>query len=212
MTTLSIGVLEDYARSPRTHQQSMKLRRAAPSPAAAQPAFAAFYEAYAEAILRYCRVRISNAAEAEDAAATVFARAFAAWPPADAAAERAWLFTIAHNTVANHYRSQSARPPARSIDEAFDVPAREASPHEIAVQREEQQTLQAAITQLTPDQQEVIQLRLAGLSGPEIADAKGRSPAAVKMLQFRAMQSLRTILRPDDGPSTDVASEKRARS
>ena len=41
------------------------------------------------------------------------------------------------------------------------------------------------------DQREVIELRLAGLTGREIAEAMERSVDAVKMLQLRAMKRLR---------------------
>ncbi|MBX3070981.1 MAG: sigma-70 family RNA polymerase sigma factor [Thermomicrobiales bacterium] len=176
----------------------MKLRKTAPVPAAMAPSFVAFYETHAAALLRYCRVRVSNPHEAEDVAATVFTRAFAAWPPDDPATARAWLFTIAHNVVANHYRTKSSRPAPLPIDDAFALPDRSAQPHEIAEQRDIQRAVRAAIGQLTDEQRDVMELRLAGLNGPEIADATGRSHAAVKMLQYRAMQSLRGLLAPPD--------------
>jgi DNA-directed RNA polymerase specialized sigma24 family protein len=42
----------------------------------------------------------------------------------------------------------------------------------------------------------VVELRLAGLSGPEIALALGRSPGAVRLAQFRAYARLRDLLGP----------------
>jgi DNA-directed RNA polymerase specialized sigma24 family protein len=52
----------------------------------------------------------------------------------------------------------------------------------------------------------VVELRLAGLTGPEIAASLGKSHAAVKMLQLRAVQKLRILLdHPNalDGRTTD---------
>jgi len=42
----------------------------------------------------------------------------------------------------------------------------------------------------------VIHLRLASLTGAEIAEAMGRSHVAVRALQHRAIKRLRTILQP----------------
>jgi DNA-directed RNA polymerase specialized sigma24 family protein len=54
--------------------------------------------------------------------------------------------------------------------------------------------LLAAVDALGTEQRQVVNLRLAGLTGPEIADAMGKSHAAVKMLQHRAVQNLKSIL------------------
>lgn len=59
---------------------------------------------------------------------------------------------------------------------------------------DEHRELAAAIAKLAPDQRKVIELRLAGLTGPEIARMLGRSHAAVKMLQLRAVERLRDYL------------------
>ena len=82
------------------------------------PPFASVYESFANPILRYCQVRIDNPAEAEDAAALIFTKALQAYPPDNPENVRSWLFAIAHNVVANHYRTASARAPARPLDDA----------------------------------------------------------------------------------------------
>ena len=54
-----------------------------------------------------------------------------------------------------------------------------------------------AVQQLEFDQQEVIILRFGhALSIRETADIMGRSPSAIKSLQFRAVNNLRRILQP----------------
>ncbi len=165
-----------------------------PSPRATD--FANLYEEYARAVLRYCQLRIADPAEAEDAAALIFTRAFSAWPPANPDSARAWLFTIAHNVVANHYRTQATRAPRRPLDDAIEVRDAAPTPLDHAIAGETRTELHAAIGQLSDDQRDVIELRLAGLTGPEIAGALGKSHAAVKMLQLRAVQKLRSLLSP----------------
>jgi RNA polymerase sigma-70 factor (ECF subfamily) len=54
--------------------------------------------------------------------------------------------------------------------------------------------LRTALGKLTDEQRLVIELRLAGLSGIEISKAAGKSHAAVKMLQHRALNQLRLAL------------------
>ncbi len=156
--------------------------------------FADLYEEHARAVLRYCQLRISDPHEAEDAAALIFTRAFGAWPPANPEAARAWLFTIAHNVVANHYRQRANRLPRQPLDDALELRDPDATPLEQTLARERSAELRAAVTRLSADQRDVVELRLAGLTGPEIAASLGKSHAAVKMLQLRAVQRLRTLL------------------
>jgi len=167
-----------------------------PSPRIEQ--FADLYEEHARAVLRYCQLRIADPHEAEDAAALIFTRAYAAWPPDDPSAVRAWLFTIAHNVVANHYRQQATRGQRQQLDAALELRDPATGPLDHAIERERAAELRAAITQLSDDQRDVVDLRLAGLTGPEIAASLNMSHAAVKMLQLRAVQKLRTLL---DHPS-----------
>ena len=115
------------------------------SPRVAQ--FADLYEEHARAVLRYCQLRIADPHEAEDAAALIFTRAFAAWPPDDPSAARAWLFTIAHNVVANHYRQQANRGPRQSLDTALELHDPAIGPLDRAIARERTAELRAAITQ-----------------------------------------------------------------
>lgn len=158
--------------------------------------FAALYDEHVDHIYRYCRLRIDDPADAEDTAALIFAQAFAAYPPADSASFRSWLFAIAHNVVANHHRARHTRRCHRPLDEAGDLPDPGASPEESAYLAEERRALRAALARLPHDQRRVVELRLAGLSGQEIAASLGRSHAAVKMLQLRAVERLRDLLIP----------------
>jgi RNA polymerase sigma-70 factor (ECF subfamily) len=186
----------------RSHRTTVM--RDEPSPRVAQ--FADLYEEHARAVLRYCQLRIADPHEAEDAAALIFTRAFAAWPPADPSAARSWLFTIAHNVVANHYRQKANRGHRQSLDVALELHDPAIGPLDHAIERERSAELRAAITQLSDDQRDVVELRLAGLTGPEIAASLGKSHAAVKMLQLRAVQKLRILLdHPNalDGRTTD---------
>ncbi|CAN5494517.1 sigma-70 family RNA polymerase sigma factor [soil metagenome] len=163
--------------------------------------FARLYDRYVDGVYRYCRLRIPNTAEAEDATALVFTNAFAAFPPG-AGSFRAWLFTIAHNVVVNYYRSQSHRGGNQSLDLAAEIPDRSPTPEETILRSDDDERLYRALAQLPDDQRRVVELRLAGLTGAEIAETLGRSSTAMRQLQFRAMQRLRQILVAPEHPTT----------
>lgn len=180
------------------------------SPGSDAAVFAAVYDRYGDAIYRYCRVRIDDPEEAEDAAALVFSNAFAAFPPKRGASLRSWLFAIAHNVVANHYRARTARVPTVPIEDVHELLDSAATPEDLAFLADERRALRAALTRLPDDQRRVVELRLAGLTGPEIAEVLDRSHAAVKMLQLRAVDRLRDLLVPPTpaDPTSTTASRK----
>lgn len=156
-------------------------------------AFAPLYERYLDPIYRYCFRRLGGREAAEDATAAVFAKALAALPAYRDGSFRAWLFTIAHNVVADGHRRRRRRPEA-PLEAAGDPPDRSPTPEEVALANDARRSARALLLSLPADQRRVLELRLAGLSGAEIATALGRSVAAVKMLQLRAMTRLRADL------------------
>ncbi len=68
------------------------------------------------------------------------------------------------------------------------------SPEEQAIANERDGALRAAIAQLPESQRQVVELRLAGLNGREIADVLGRGLPSVKMAQLRAYARLRDVI------------------
>jgi RNA polymerase sigma-70 factor (ECF subfamily) len=155
------------------------------------PAFTRLYDDYFDPIYWYCRSRLGDATRAEDAASTVFTRALAAGPRYDDPSLRSWLFGIAHNVLANWFRATRLVAP---LESAFDVPDAGPSPDDTVVADEERDRLLGALRLLPQDQRRVVELRMAGLTGPEIARTLDRSHGAVKMLQLRAFARLRELL------------------
>ena len=161
-------------------------------------AFAPLYRRYARPIYGYCYRRLATRELAEDATSQVFTRALAAIPKYRGDAFRPWLFTIAHHVIADHYRR--GRPTA-PLDDAFDLAADDPSPEESALLAEDARNVRRLLAQLTPDQRDVVELRLNGLTGVEIAEVLGKQPGAVRAVQFRAYQRLRELLTEEGGRS-----------
>jgi RNA polymerase sigma-70 factor (ECF subfamily) len=160
-------------------------------------AVARLYERYQDPVLRYCFYRLGDWEDAGDAAQQVFADALGALARFRDRDDgfRSWLFRIAHNEVTDRQRRRVRRPDA-SLAFATGLPDRVPSPEECAVTADEVQHLRMALARLPDEQRAVTELRLAGLSGPEVAAALGLSHDAVRKAQSRALARLRALLEP----------------
>jgi len=155
-------------------------------------AFGPLYDRYVGAVYGFCYRRLGSKEAAEDATVQAFTRALAAIPRyREGGTFAAWLFTTAANVVVDTQRKRHDDHPLDGVAEPHD-PA--ASPEDQAIAADERATVRALLGDLPDDQRRAIELRLAGLSGPEAAEVMGRSNRAVKMLQFRAITQLRTLL------------------
>lgn len=153
--------------------------------------FALLYARYLDPIHRYCYRRLGSREAAEDATSLIFTKALAAFPRYRDTSFRAWLFTIAHHVVTDRYRR--ARPET-SIDLEIELRDEAPSPEDLAMAADDRQRVLALLTQLPDHQRQIVELRLAGLTGTEIAQALGRSRANVDVSQYRAVVRLRTLL------------------
>jgi RNA polymerase sigma-70 factor (ECF subfamily) len=153
-------------------------------------AFAPLYVRYFDKVYGYCYRRLGMADEAADATSMVFARALTALPTCRDEAFRSWLFAIAHNVLADHYRGRREE---RSLDDALEVPDRGQSPEEAAIVAEARATVTRLLGQLPDEQRHVMELRLAGLTSREIGEMLGKQPNAIDQAQFRAMTRLKLL-------------------
>jgi RNA polymerase sigma-70 factor (ECF subfamily) len=154
-------------------------------------AFGPLYLRYADRIFRFCYRRLGDRAAAEDATSRVFERAIAALPKYRDGPFRAWLFTIARNTVIDLHRSTRVHQP---LDAAALIPDGQPGPEETLMAAAESSWIRGLLTRLTPEQRQIVELRLAGLSDREIADVLGRSHTSVRSAQYRALLRLRTLV------------------
>ena len=134
-----------------------------------------------------------DAAEAEDIAQEAFLRILEAAPRyTPAAAFRTFLYRILNRLCLDHVRKK--RPTlSDSVPETVDDSL---SPLEQVIQAEGDAVIQSALNALPADYRMAAVLRyFEGLSGPEMADAMGRSVKAVERLLSRARAALEPRLK-----------------
>lgn len=154
-------------------------------------AFEPIYRRYADRVYRYCLRRLGDPERASDATSVVFIKAMQSIDTCQPASFRSWLFSIAHNTTVDAIRTGRAH---SSIDDVAEWPDGTMDPEVAALAAESRLEVVALLAHLTTDQRQVVELRLAGLDGYEIAEALGRSRASVDTAQSRAVARLRRVL------------------
>ncbi|MGA7671237.1 MAG: sigma-70 family RNA polymerase sigma factor [Nitrolancea sp.] len=134
-----------------------------------------------------------NPMDAEDLTQEVFLRALNAFDRYEQrdVPFRAFLATVARNLVKNRWRKKT--PAQVGLEDAPQLHSTEAGPEENAMLGADLGHLADAFSSLSRDYQQVLQLRvLEGRSSIEVAERMRRSPAAVRVLQHRALVALRT--------------------
>jgi len=154
-------------------------------------AFGQLYDAYMERIYRFVYFRVEDQQTAEDITSQVFLKA---WSNLDRFSFSrtpylAWLYTIAHNAVIDHYRT-------RKVTTALDDVQLSQPDHSEAVENDidltvEMHSVKTALQALTDDQQKVLTLKfIEGMSNNEIARQLGKREGAIRALQMRGLQAL----------------------
>jgi RNA polymerase sigma-70 factor (ECF subfamily) len=155
-------------------------------------AWRALYEELSGPLLTYFRLR--GCVDPEDLVGDVFlqlARHMAGFH-GDEGAFWGWVFLVARHRLADERRRRRRRPTvpygdpgSPEMPAAIDVEAE-------AMARAEVAKLDSLLTGLTPEQREVLVLRVvADLSLDQVAAILGKRTGAVKQLQRRALQNLR---------------------
>lgn len=165
-----------------------------------EQAMTRIYDDYFPPVYQYIRLRVGDAALAEDLAADVFVRLVKAFRGHTAPRHslRGWLFQVARNLIHDR-RGRDGRLPQATLQDWMPASS-EHEPETQVMRGYTAERLRAALGRLNAEQQEVVVLRFGQmLSLQETADIMGKSVSAVKALQFRAVQTLRALLEPAIG-------------
>ena len=151
--------------------------------------FAEIYEAHFGRVYAFVARRVPTRAEAEDVTAEVFHQALAGlggfqWQGTPFAP---WLLGIAAHLVARRWQRSSGH---------TEVPIDDLELAAVDGHAERQTLFVQLLSRLPDDQRRVIEQRFYEQhSIREIAQELGRSEGAIKQLQFRALETLRNLVR-----------------
>ena len=151
--------------------------------------FAALYEKNFDRVYAFVARRVASREEAEDLTSEVFHQALASlgsfrWTGRPFVA---WLLGIAANLMAKRWQREGTRSEVRAED--LELAARSDGT--------ERQALISQLVNLLPDDQRLVIVRrfVEHRSIRDVAEETGRSEGAVKLLQFRALETLRERVR-----------------
>jgi RNA polymerase sigma-70 factor, ECF subfamily len=162
------------------------------------------YDTYRDRVARFAAGSLGDAERAEDVTSETFEAVLRNLGSYRAGTDfEAWLFTIAHRRVADHFRRRFRRREVE-LDEAVHpahcdglpgpLPVVD-GPEETVLAAERRAEVAGAFRRLRADQQEVLALRvLGGLSAAQVGAVLGKSEGAVRVAQHRALRSLREAM------------------
>lgn len=158
------------------------LRPQAPAPSAA---LTDLYRTHRAELVRFARIRIRHASDAEDLVQDAFLAAARAYPDREAKELKPLLFTMVRNLSINYLKSGHTRR-ARLSEPVEDQASRLAceatpSPEALLATRQQLALIEAALAGLPERRREALRLhRIERLSHKQIAARLGVSPSTVK--------------------------------
>ena len=158
----------------------------------AEWAWRALYTDLAPLVLGYFRAR--RVPEAEDLTGEVFVDVVRGLGGFEGGERdlRAWVLTVAHRRMVDNVRRHSRDRVETRIDAELAGLAATGNAEDEALAHLGTARTREVIARLTPDQQDVLLLRILGdLTLEEIAAALGKRVGAIKALQHRALAALR---------------------
>lgn len=172
-----------------SHDQSEAIRLIERAAGGDVEAFGELYNIYLDRIYRYVFHQVKDRMTAEDITEEVFIKA---WKAIDSCKGKEqtflpWLYSIAHNHVIDVFRSKKKEMSlkAETVAEVCDYRL------EVETKLEHQQLLDV-IAHLPHNQRQVIILKfIEGLDNHEIGEVMHRNQGAIRVLQMRALATLR---------------------
>ncbi len=162
------------------------------------------FQRWYPAVFRYFRLRGADADTANDLASAVFERVYLQAHRFDPrlGAYSTWLFTIARNLAASHWKAQAARPLV-DLDAWENLPAGEGLPEDALIEGENRGEVLAALAHLEDRERELLALKFASrMNNRQIAALTGLSESNVGVILYRALHRLRDIILLTSGEGT----------
>ncbi len=159
--------------------------------------FASLYNQTFDTVYHFARTLVRDHDTAEDIVADTYLKAWRArLSYGGQASVLSWVMAITHNCAMDHLRARRPKISLDLFDSIGDPEGPEADGPSIT--EADAEALRRAITRLTPEQQQVIFLRFyQELPHEAVALKLGKSPTAIRQIQFRALVRLRKLLKEE---------------
>jgi len=152
---------------------------------------------YWQPVYRLIYYKLGHVEDAQELTQETFLKAFRSLPryQQGEASFKTYLGRIALNLVNDFWRKKGRSPKIIDIAEYQDPLVDEGmKPEEAALETEQQEEISRLIQLLPEEQRQAVELRIiAGLSVREVSRIMGKTEAALKMLQQRALKNLRKM-------------------
>lgn len=157
-------------------------------------AFGKLYDHYLPQIYRFVYLKTGGRYDAEDITNDVFLNAWQHIPQYEESGFplSSWLYQIARNRVIDYFRTKRNNIPIEDVEDNIDVPHATIADVDatLAVER-----VQTAISKLREEYQTLLIMRFVeDRSTTEIASVLGKSEGAIRLMQYRALQSLKNVI------------------
>jgi RNA polymerase sigma factor (sigma-70 family) len=155
--------------------------------------FAVLYEQFMPKVYRYISFQIRDESMAQDLTSTVFEKALNKYSDFNSrkASFSTWIFTIARNTVIDHYRIHK-KDMYFDPDTLVNTPVQYPSPEDEAIKAENTQRLRLFLSRLNKREQEVIILKYSnGMSNKEIGAVLNLTESNIGSILCRTIRKLR---------------------
>ena len=161
------------------------------------------YNNYSKIFYRFAVGLTGNTDEAEDIVQTVFTRLAMKKDLMVSSIHKAYLFSAVRNGTKDYWKRKKSVPLSRlenNDDEGNSVPV-EIVDSSVNIERKAEVTSSVSLILtllplLTLEQQEIISLKYFGeLSTTEISQQVGKSENTIRQMEFRALRSLRKLLK-----------------
>jgi len=152
-------------------------------------------------LMHYLRRQWPNQGEVEDLRQDVYVRVHEAGRRQIPSQTKPFVFRIAHDLLVDRIRREQIVPIEAIADfDELDIAIEAPSPDRTVIARDELRRLQAALDKLPPRAREAVVLgRIEGLSGREIAQRMGISPATASAHLTGGIHALADILHGENG-------------
>jgi len=159
--------------------------------------FAALYDYYFPKVYGYTMAKVGNRRDAEDIVSEVFMKALENLPNFEwrNVPFAAWLFTIARNTIINHYSKSGKRKVSELDENRLISEDKEGSPHKKATDEELSKKVRDVLHGLPERELNVVQLKFfAQMTNREIMTATGLSESNVAVILYRTLRKIKPDL------------------